>query len=252
MFFMKRIYFIILSLLLTLSTFAQSGIEVNLNGESNKINSSLLDRKEKGFYNIMHVSLLIGAGQFANKPAYYTPYQAHSSTYIAPNHVYYYPDLLTKLTVAPSFTITNGYMFNEHWAAGAGVGFEIFNYNLYPLFAELRYTLWDHKISPFVVIKSGYSFAGFKAKHFDELYLDWPPYFINDTRLRNYGGFILHPEVGVKVPLNENSDLLFTAAYQYQKTKSIARKEYDQGQFDEWEHIEEINRLSFGIAIMFR
>jgi hypothetical protein len=249
---MKRIYFISLSLLLTHSIFAQSGKDVDLNRENNEINSRFIDRKEKGFYNIMHVSLLLGAGQFTDRPVYYIPYQPYPTTYIAPPPVYYYPDSRTTLTVAPSFTITNGYMFNEHWAAGAGVGFEIFNYNLFPLFAELRYTLWDHKISPFVVLKTGYSFAGFKARHFDELYLDWPPYYINDTRLRHYGGFMFHPEIGVKVPLNENSDLLFTAAYRYQKTRSVARKEYDQGQFDAWEHKEEINRLSFGLAIMFR
>jgi len=241
---MKRIYFISLSLLLTHSIFAQSGKDVDLNGEKNEISSRFNDRKEKGFYNIMHVNFLLGAGQFTDSPANYQP---------SPQSlVYYYPDSHTSLTVAPSFTITNGYMFNEHWAAGAGVGFEIFNYNLFPLFAELRYTLWDHKISPFVVLKTGYSFAGFKARHFDELYLDWPPYYTNDASLRHYGGFMLHPEVGVKVPLNENSDLLFTAAYRYQKTKSVAKKEYDQGQFDEWEHNEEFNLLSFGIAIMFR
>jgi hypothetical protein len=246
---MKRIYFISLSLLLTHSIFAQTGKDADLKGENNEINSRFNDRKEKGFYNIMHFSLLLGAGEFTDKPAYYQPYP---STYIAPQPVYYYPDSRTTLTVAPSFTITNGYMFNEHWAAGAGVGFEIFNYNLFPLFAELRYTLWDHKISPFVVLMSGYSFAGFKAKHFDELYLDWPPYYANDASLRHYGGLMLHPEVGVKVPLNENSDLLFTAAYRYQKTRSVARKAFDQGQFEEWEHNEEINRLSFGLAIMFR
>jgi hypothetical protein len=249
---MKRIYFISLSLLLTHSIFAQSGKDVELKQENNEINSRLNDRKEKGFYNIMHCSFLLGAREFTDRPAYYTPYQPYPTTYIVPPTVYYYPDSRTSFTLAPSFTITNGYMFNEHWAAGAGVGFEIFNYNLFPLFAELRYTLWDHKISPFMVIKSGYSFAGFKAKHFDELYLDWPPYYTNDGSLRHYGGFMLHPEVGVKIPLNENSDLLFTAAYRYQKTRSVARKSYDLGQFDEWEHNEEINRLSFGFAIMFR
>jgi hypothetical protein len=229
---MKRIYFIHLSLLLTLSIFAQSGKEVNLNGENNEIHSRFNNRKEKGFYNIMHVSLLLGSSQFTDR-------QNNSYT-------------RSPLNISPSFTITNGYLFNEHWTGGAGVGFEIFDYNLFPLFAELRYTLWDHKISPFVVLKGGYSIANLKAKHYDELYLNWPPYNINDTRLRNYGGFMVHPEVGVKVPLNENSDLLFTVAYRYQKTKSVARKEYTNGQFDEWEHKEDISRLSFGIAIMFR
>ena len=197
---MKRIYFINLLLLLTLSIFAQSGKEVNLNGENNEVNSSFNNRKEKGFYNIMHFSLLLGTSQFTDGPTYF------------------------RTAVSPSFTITNGYIFNEHWAAGAGVGFEIFNYNLFPLFAEIRYTLWDHKISPFVVLKGGYSFANFKAKHYDELYLNWPPYNINDARFRNYGGFMFNPEVGVKVPLNENSDLLFTAAYRYSENKIGCKK----------------------------
>jgi hypothetical protein len=228
---MKKIYFIILSLLPTLSIFAQSEKEVNLNVENSEIHSSFNNRKEKGFYNIMQVSLLFASSQLTDRTSSYTR---------------------NTLTVAPSFTLTNGYMFNEHWAAGTGVGFEIFDYNLFPLFAELRYTLWDNKISPFVAVKGGYSFGSFKAKHYDELYLNWSPYYIADTRLRHYGGLMVHPEIGVKVPLSENSDLLFTAAYRYQKTKSVARKEYDDGQFDEWEHNEDINRLSFGLAIMFR
>jgi hypothetical protein len=247
---MKKIYFIILSLFPTLSIFAQSGKEVNLNVENNEIHSRFNNRKEKGFYNIMQVSLLFGNSQLTDRTSYYTPYCTNSSTYVAP--VYYYPYTRTILTVTPSFTITNGYKFNENWAAGAGVGFEILDHNLFPLFAELRYTLWDHKISPFVVVKGGYSFGSFKAKHYDELYLNWSPYYINDTGFRHYGGFMVHPEIGVKVPLSENSDLLFTATYRYQKTKSVARKEYDNDQFDEWEHNEYINLLSFGLAIMFR
>lgn len=180
-----------------------------------------------------------------------TGYTEYSSI-IAPNPVYYQPYARKTLAVSPSFTITSGYMFNEHWAAGAGLGFEIFDHNLFPLFAELRHTIWDHKISPFVAVKGGYSFGSFKATHYDELYLNWTPYQINDAELRHYGGLMFHPEIGVKVPLNENSDLMFTAAYRVQKTKSVARKEYENDQYDEWEHNEDINRLSFGVAIIFR
>jgi hypothetical protein len=225
---MKKIYFINLCLLLTICIFAQSGKDVNLNGGKNEVNSGFNDRKEKGFYNIMNFSLMLGTNQVTNG-------QTNS-----------------RIAVAPSFTSTYGYIFNEHWAAGAGTGFEIFNYNLFPFFAEIRYTLWDRKISPFAALKGGYSVADFKSKNYDILYMSWPPYNLNNASLRNYGGFMLNPEVGVKVPLNENSDLLFTAAYRYQKTKSLARKDNTNGQYDEWEHKEDINRLSFGIAIMFR
>jgi hypothetical protein len=190
----------------------------------------------------------MGNRQATERIANNYPYPSSSSF----ASVYSYPDNRNKLTVSPSVTITNGYMFNEHWAAGAGVGFEIFDHFLFPLFAELRYTLWNNKISPFLTMKGGYAFSNFKAKHYDDLYLNWSPYYVNDVGLRRYGGLMLHPEIGVKVPLDEKTDLLLTAAYRYQKIKSVARKDYDNGQFDEWEHKEDLNRLSFGVAIMFR
>jgi hypothetical protein len=247
---MKKIWFITLSLLLTVSIFAQYGKEVNLYVEKNDIHSRFDNRSEKGFYSIMQVSFLMGNSQFTDRTANSIQYTTSSSSIAAPSY-YYYPTR-TGLDVVPSFTITNGYRFNKQLAAGAGVGFEIFDTNLFPLFAELRYTLWDNKISPFVVVKGGYSFGNFNSKHYDNLYLNWTPYYVNNAGLRNYGGFMFQPEIGVKVPLNENSDVLFSAAYRYQKTKSVARTDYDNGQFDEWEHNEDINRLSFGVAIMFR
>lgn len=248
---MKKIFFIISSLFLTFSIFAQSGKKVNLKLENNEINSRFDNRKEKGFYSIMQISLLMGNTQFTDRTTYTMPYNTYIPS-VSPAPSYYYPYTRTSLTVAPSFTITNGYRFDKHWAVGAGVGFEIFDHNLFPLFAEIRYTLWDDKISPFVVVKGGYSFGGFNYKHYDDLYLNWSPYYVNDARLRNYGGLMFNPEIGVKVPLNENSDLMISAAYRYQKTKSVVRKDYDETQFDEWEHKEDINRLSFSLAIMFR
>lgn len=246
---MKKICFISLSLLLSLSTFAQTGKEVNSDEKKGESNSRFQKRKEKGFYNTMQVSFLFS--QSTSRPSYMPVYEYSSSSYIISPPVYY-SDYRPKLRVVPSFTITNGYMFNKHLAAGAGVGYEAFNYNLFPLFAEIRYTVWDGRISPFVVLKSGYSFGGLRSKHFDDLYFDWSPYYVHNARLRNYGGFMLHPEVGVKIPLNENSDMLLTAAYRYQKTRSIARREGGQGQYDEWEHKEDSHWLTFGIGIMFR
>ena len=248
---MKKICFISLSLLLTVSIFAQSSTEVNLNVEKKEIHTRFDNRNEKGFYSIMQVSLIMGNSQVTDRTTYVTPNYTLLNISFEP--VYSYPySTLTRLAVAPSFTFSNGYRFNEHWAAGAGVGFEVFDYNLFPLFAELRYTLWDNKISPFVVVKGGYSFSSSKATHYDNLYLNWSPYYVNNADLRQYGGLMFQPEIGVKVPLNENCDLLFTAAYRYQETKSVARTDYTAGQFDEWEHSEDLNRLSFGIAIMFR
>jgi len=246
---MKKICFIQLLLILTVSIFAQSVKEVDLNIEKNRIHSRFDNRNKKGFYSIMQFSLMMGNSRSTERTAYSQEYYT-TSQIAAP--IYYYPYAITSKAVVPSFTITNGYRFDKHWAAGAGVGYEVFDYNLFPLFAEIRYTVWDNKISPFMVVKGGYSFGNFKSKHYDDLYLNWSPYYLNNAELRHYGGLMFQPEIGVKVPLSENSDLLFTAAYRFQETKTIARKDYDAGQFDEWEHNEDINRLSFGIGIMFR
>jgi hypothetical protein len=245
---MKRTAIIIVSLFLTIGSFAQIGKKVYINLNKRDFTTSFNIRKVKGYYNTMQLNLLMGESRSAERIINYYPEYYSSS--ILP--VYSYPDTRDKLTLSPSVTMTNGYMFNKHWAAGAGVGFEIFDHFLFPLFGELRYTLWNGKISPFLTMKGGYAFGNFKLKHYDHLTLNWVPYHIRDFGLRHYGGWMLHPEIGVKVPLDENNDLLLTASYLYQKTKSVARKDYDKGQFDEWEHKEELNRLSLGVAIMFR
>lgn len=245
---MKKTAIIIGSLFLTVASFAQTSKEDYINLNKKKFTTSFNIRKVKGYYNTIQVNLLMGNSQAPDRNVNYYP-DFYSSS-IA--QVYSSPDNPDKITVSPSVTITNGYMLNEHWAAGAGVGFEIFDHFLFPLFAELRYTPWNNKISPFLTMKGGYAFGNFKQKHYDHLYLNWFPYHVDDFGLRHYGGMMLHPEIGVKVPLDENNDLLLTAAYRYQKTKSVARKDYESNQFDEWEHKEELNRLSFGVAIMFR
>lgn len=225
---MKKVIQICALLVISLTAFAQSANEVILSVSDNKDGTGLGNRKEKGFYYMMNFSLMLGTGRLSDGT------------------------LETHTAVSPAFALVNGYKLNEHWAAGAGVGFEIINHNLFPLFAEVRYSLWDHKISPYAAFKAGYSFADFKASYFDVLSLPWPPYTVNGASLRNYGGIMINPETGIKVPLDGNTDLWFSVAYRFQKTRSVSRKEYANGQFDEWEHSVSANRLSLGIAIMFR
>jgi len=150
----------------------------------------------------------------------------------------------------PSITMTNGKIYNEHWAAGFGVGYERFDRNLIPLFVDVRYTLWGNKVSPFFAFKTGYSIGDFKKKHYDQLTLTYDPYSIDNAYLRKDGGLMLHPEIGVRIPLSENAGLLLTVAYRYQKMKSKVSQ--DIGPKNKWEHKENLNRMSFGVAMMFR
>jgi len=160
-----------------------------------------------------------------------------------------YYDTRTYFQMHPSVTMTNGGIINEHWAAGVGVGFEIFDRNLLPFFADIRYTFRENSVSPFFAFKMGYSFSSFKKKHYDSLSLPYAPWYINDAYLKKDGGLMVHPEMGVKISISENADLMFTVAYRYQKTISTVSQNF--GRMPKWEHKESMNRLSFGIAIMF-
>ena len=148
----------------------------------------------------------------------------------------------------PSITMTNGKRFNAHWAAGVGVGYERFDWNLFPLFADIRYTLLNNTVSPFFACKTGFTIGNLKKKHYDELTLPHDPYFISDADYKKSGGLMVHPEIGVTIPLSENAGLLFTVAYRYQKIKSTVYS----GTGNKEHYKENLNRLTFGVGITFR
>jgi len=211
---MKNLFYIILLALLTTDAFSQ-----------NK-NEELNSRKQKGYYNITQFSLLMGRTQ---------------ST-----HDYRSPDLL----FAPSLTMTMGGIQDEHLAIGIGSGFEMFERNLFPLFFDFRYTLRDNEISPFFVFKAGYAFDCSKEKKYNDLYFNNEYFYDVDATFR--GGVMVQPETGVKIPLSKNADLLFTVAYRYQQTKLQLNHNSPYENRRESEHKNDMNRLSFGVAIMFR
>ena len=183
---------------------------------------------KKGYFNTTQISLLMGNRQIGDN------YQSLN---------------YARSELFPSVTMTNGYMFNEYVAIGIGVGFEIFDRNLFPVFVDIRRTFWDKDISPFLAFKMGHSFSNFKKKHYDYLSLYHQPYNINNAYYKKDGGLMVHPEMGVKITLTENADLLFTVAYRYQKTKSTVSQDIGRR---EWNHEESMNRLSFGVAITFK
>jgi len=211
---MKNLIFIIISAFLLPEAFSQSNIRFE-------------NRKNEGYYNITQVSLLMGRPPSNNEVNTLN---------------------LNDFNFTPSITMINGIMFNERWAAGIGVGVEMFERNLFPFFLDVRHSLRDNDASPFFAIKIGYS-TGFK-KHYDHLTLTYVPLSINDAHF-NQHGFMFNPEMGVKIPLSENADLLFTVAYRHQQIKSVVTKQVNRMQQKD-EFKANMNLLSFGVAIMFR
>jgi len=217
---------------------------------SEEENARFENKKKKGYFNTTQIGMLMGNRQITERVSFYSGWSYFSIE-----------ETRTEMQISPSLTMTNGYMFNEHLAAGVGVGYEIFEWNFFPVFADIRYTLRESKISPFITVKAGYSFGDFKEKHYDNLYLHHEPYYVNDVDFRNYGGLMLQPEMGVKVAISENADLLFSIAYRYQKAKTTITSSISSfdpygvstGQhWETWDHKTILNRLSLGIAIMFK
>ena len=218
---MKKALFITLIVFLITDAFSQS----NLNEE---VDSNFENRKQRGHYNITQIGMLMGNRRMSER-SYNNPYG--------------------NLQIAPSVTMINGTMSDEGWGVGVGVGFEIFDHNLFPVFVDIRHIRRDNDVTPFFALKIGYSIGNIDSKHYDNLYLDYQPYYANNVYLRNHGGIMVHPEMGIKIPLNEKSDLMLTVAYRYQKIKTTVSQ---VGQNYEWEHKASMNRLSFGVAIMFK
>ncbi len=245
---MKRAAILIVLLLLTSRGFAQLIEKGSVSLNSNVTHARLIEKQKKGMYYQIQVNLMPANSQVTGGNGNY--YRAFYSTTVTAD--YNNTNNAKKLTLSPSVHASSGYWLNRHFSAGAGMGFEFFDHFLFPLFAEFRYTVKDRKISPFLNLKGGYSLGNFNPGHYDHLILSWSPYRIEDASLRHFGGIMLHPEIGIKVPLDGKDDILITAAYRYQETLSVLRKEYENNQWEEWEHKGNLNRISLGVAIMFR
>ena len=160
----------------------------------------------------------------------------------------------------PSVTMTNGIRFNDHLAAGLGVGVEISDRYLFPAFLDIRYTLLKNKVSPFLAFKTGNAFgAGKNLTIIHTASYEGDIYYNRTTELstKKSGGLMVHPEIGVRIPLGEKADLFFTVAYRYQEIKTTVTQNVESEslvfeQNNKTEIKESINRLSFGVGIMFK
>ena len=221
---MKKFYLFFLSLFLINEAFSQSGEIISTGTETIRYEN----RKKSGYFNITQIGVIMG-----NKPS-----SEQNSEIFNDN---------AEFQISPSLTMTHGGMINQHLGIGVGTGFEIFDRNLFPLFGDIRCFVRDDDIAPFFALKMGYAISGFKKKYNESLNLNQPPWWINNADFKKYGGFMFNPEMGIKFPLSEKADLMITTAYRYQKYKSIVYQGRTQ-----WEQKTSLNRLTFGLAVMFR
>jgi hypothetical protein len=126
---------------------------------------------------------------------------------------------------------TFGYKLNPHIAFGGGIGLERYtnmptydtltaNLSLLPIYAEVRWTILDKRVSPVIAVDGGYkvllnipssqlqtwtytAFPGFA----------WTDYSVYDTYTQ--GGFFIAAEAGVKANVWERLNLYLSINYSF-------------------------------------
>ena len=172
-------------------------------------------RAQEGYFNLTQLSFLI-AEENTSSPA--------------------------RSNMVPSVVNISGVRFNEHASLGLGVGMTALSYSIFPVFADLRITLFKGNLSPVVAIKGGYAFAKSKKEIFQNEYYN--------VDYKNSGGGMFHPEVGIKMMMTERADFMLTIGYWYQHVKSEMT---DKGGYNmTHERSSDLNRLSVGISFLFR
>lgn len=122
-----------------------------------------------------------------------------------------------------------GYRLNSFIAIGGGIGLERYvsmnmydtltaNLSLLPVFAEIRYTILNKKVSPVIALQGGYKFLlNRSSSQVSTWKVDvFPPYAYNIYDEYDYyyqGGFSFTIEAGVKAKLYQRLSIYFSADY---------------------------------------
>jgi hypothetical protein len=102
----------------------------------------------------------------------------------------------------------NGYSFASRFIAGAGIGIELFETVMLPLYAETRVILAKSRITPFAVLKSGYTFA-----------LEDPEGYWGES-YNSHGGFMLGTGAGAFIWVSDRSSFEINLLYRFQSIRT--------------------------------
>lgn len=150
--------------------------------------------------------------------------------------------------VAPfSFQSLMLYQFDEHIAAGLGLGVDFLEETYLPLVVDFRYYLRGTRFSPFVFTQAGYSIPTDKEASWDiinDYYSIWPGPYPQPEDVEPRGGFQLNPGFGIRHMFHSEFGLEISFSYRYQRLNyqysSSTRLEMDY------------TRLNIRIGIIFQ
>ena len=126
-----------------------------------------------------------------------------------------------------SFQIVNGYVLNQHWNFGFGIGLESIAWDGYvPLFLEAKYNLGKQKSTPYFSLMAGYDLS-------------------LSNGLEN-GGFTTGAKFGLDHFFSPHVGITTNVGYRYAYLRT------QNGWWDDFVQIREINRLEFRLGLIFK
>ncbi|NQY66438.1 MAG: hypothetical protein HRT72_01760 [Flavobacteriales bacterium] len=135
-----------------------------------------------------------------------------------------------------AFHITQGYQFNERWAAGAGIGLDAFEGAYYPFYGQGVFSFVKGNFTPYIGTQVGYVIPAS-----NDIVLD-------DVKSK-YGGIMFEAEFGIKKYYRNNFGITASVGYRYQETKSKYLNWREQSISTVYNYY---NRLSLRVGMLFR
>lgn len=115
-----------------------------------------------------------------------------------------------------SVSSVNGYTFSSRFITGAGIGIELFETLMMPLYADARVIILKGRITPYAGLKAGYSFSlQDPAAGWGETY---------DTQ----GGFTWGAGAGIFIWSSDRSSFELNLSYRYQAIHSETTYEWSE------------------------
>jgi len=140
-----------------------------------------------------------------------------------------------------SIHLSNSYRFGNRISVGFGTGFEELDVSVMPVYADLRYDPLKSRFSPFIWMKSGWSFAFGELDYGQYYYYGFP---------KSQGGFMFNTGTGVELASWRRNAVNIGIGYRFQKITC----KYDNSQIEEImnEVVTCYNRFEVQFGFIFR
>lgn len=136
-----------------------------------------------------------------------------------------------------SVSSMNGYSFSSRFITGAGIGIDLYETLIMPVYADTRVILMKSRLTPYAGLKAGYSFSlEDQAANWGESY---------DTR----GGFTWGVGAGIFIWTSERSSFEINLSYRYQAIHTETSYEWsEQTSY----YTTQYNRLELRLGVLFQ